>query len=212
MILMENHYSEIEKSYDFLYDIYEKSFGADSEDKFIEKFEKLVPKNAKILELGCGGGKLTIDLYNKGYKNIEGVDLSEKMLSIARKKLPNVKFTKMNFLDLASNYPKESFDVVFGAYCFCHIPKSDMVKALKAANYVLKKGGLVFAITQYGSEELMLDEPLYKGKKIFMNRMNENEIRGYCENAGFSFAGSIIRNPDPHEIQWKKLCFWVKKL
>ena len=38
---------------------------------------------AKILDAGCGTGLVGEILYNNNFKNVEGVDFSEEMLSIA---------------------------------------------------------------------------------------------------------------------------------
>jgi len=46
-----------------------------------------VPKSAKILELGCGTGRLLIDLLHRGYQQAEGVDASQPMLEQLEKKL-----------------------------------------------------------------------------------------------------------------------------
>ena len=39
-------------------------------------------KNARILDAGCGSGLVGIELKKKGYKNIDGVDLSQNMLNL----------------------------------------------------------------------------------------------------------------------------------
>ncbi len=69
-------------------------------------------KFENCLEIGCGTGKNTTWLINKGHK-ITAVDLSEEMLTIARQKIPNenVQFLKA---DINENwtFTNEKFDLV----------------------------------------------------------------------------------------------------
>lgn len=45
--------------------------------------KKHVPSNSKIIDLGCGTGISTRELYQAGYSNITGCDLSEEQLHFA---------------------------------------------------------------------------------------------------------------------------------
>ena len=45
--------------------------------------EKYISKDAKILDLGCGAGRTTINLYRLEYKDIIGLDYSEKLIESA---------------------------------------------------------------------------------------------------------------------------------
>ena len=56
-------------------------------------------------------------------KNFEviGVDLSKKMIEVARKKVKNAKFHVMNIRKLDFNH--NSFDGIWASASFIHIPK-----------------------------------------------------------------------------------------
>ena len=45
--------------------------------------EKYISKKSKILDLGCGAGRTTFGLYDLGYTNIIGLDLSERLTKYA---------------------------------------------------------------------------------------------------------------------------------
>ncbi|MCL2369474.1 MAG: class I SAM-dependent methyltransferase [Alphaproteobacteria bacterium] len=47
-------------------------------------FEKYINKTDKILDLGCGTGRTTINLFRLGYENIIGLDLSDRFVEFAK--------------------------------------------------------------------------------------------------------------------------------
>ncbi len=55
--------------------------------------ELIVPKNRKILEIGCGTGDLLSSLHPLYGV---GIDISQKMLDVAKKKYPHLTFNKMS--------------------------------------------------------------------------------------------------------------------
>lgn len=48
----------------------------------IKIFEHYIEKNNKVLDIGCGVGRISFGLYKMGYKNVCSVDLSSDNLSI----------------------------------------------------------------------------------------------------------------------------------
>jgi len=46
----------------------------------IDVFSKYVSKSSKILDVGCGYGRVLNELYNNSYNNLYGIDFSEKMI------------------------------------------------------------------------------------------------------------------------------------
>jgi len=55
-------------------------------DSSLEYFLRLnIPKNAKILDIGCNYGSLIYNLYKKGYKNVYGIDINKKTIKEGKK-------------------------------------------------------------------------------------------------------------------------------
>lgn len=109
-------------------------------------FEKYINKTDKILDIGCGAGRTTINLYKKGYKNITGLDLSTTLIDYAKTYIKNNKLdiefingdaTKLPFKD-------NSFDVVIFSYngMQCIPGKKNRDKVLSEVCRVLKPKGL----------------------------------------------------------------------
>ena len=43
-------------------------------------------QDTEILDLGCGTGLVVEHLYKLGYKNVDGIDISEEMLKLSEAK------------------------------------------------------------------------------------------------------------------------------
>jgi len=93
-----------------IYDLIYKDKNYEKELDFIESSFPNKPKN--ILELGCGTGNYTKILLEKGY-DVLGLDLSEEMLKIARKKVPNGNFVQGDIKDFKLN---EKYDACLALF------------------------------------------------------------------------------------------------
>ncbi len=103
-------------------------------------FEIFKPyEGMKVLDAGCGTGNFTLKLAELGCK-VVGIDISGKMLDIARGKIRpdlNIELRQMDIYRL--DFPDEEFDGVFSmaAFEFVYEPQ----KAFNEMYRVLKKGG-----------------------------------------------------------------------
>lgn len=104
-------------------------------------FHLLGDVNGKtILEYGCGDGKNTVALSDRGAKVI-GLDLSPELLEIAQERLlANQHHETMLVLGSAHAlpFPDESIDIIFGIAILHHL---DLELASREIQRVLKKGG-----------------------------------------------------------------------
>lgn len=95
-------------------------------------------KDAAILEVACGGGKLLHFLQQSGSENIHGVDISPEQVAIARQVLPNVHHG--DALEFLRKHPGE-FDLVLGLDIIEHFTKPEVLEFLDACFEALKPGG-----------------------------------------------------------------------
>jgi len=105
----------------------------------------------KLLEVGVGTG-LSLPLLPRNVE-ITGIDLSEKMLAIAKKRaadlnLKNVKLLKMDATKL--DFPDQSFDRILAAYFISTVP--DPVSVVKEMKRVCKSGGYIVFLNHFQSE------------------------------------------------------------
>ena len=121
--------------------------------------KKLLPDFAgkRVLDLGCGYGWHCIYAAEQGAASVIGVDLSDRMLSVAREKTkcPQVRYQRCAIEDIA--FLPESFDVVLSSLALHYVESFEQV-AQKVAGYLVRGGDFVFSVehpvfTAYGSQD-----------------------------------------------------------
>jgi ubiquinone/menaquinone biosynthesis C-methylase UbiE len=106
--------------------------------KFLENY---ISEKDKVLDLGCGSGRL-FELFKGKNIGYTGADASEELLKEAKKKYPDAKFVETDAMSLP--FPDNYFDKIFSIALFHHIPSREMrISFLKEARRVLKPKGLI---------------------------------------------------------------------
>ena len=106
----------------------------------------LLPKKAKILDAGVGPfARFSIEFAKLGYSVI-GIDISPKVLKMARKAISSSQY-KINLIedDLTNiRKIKEKQDLVFCFGTFGHIPSFLSLNVIKEFNKILRGGGYAY--------------------------------------------------------------------
>ncbi len=111
--------------------------------------------NASTLDVACGTGDMAIELLKRG-SSVTGIDLSEEMLTIARRKTAEANFQLANAEALP--FDDATFDAVtsaFGIRNFVHLDKG-----LAEMARVLKSGGRM-VILEMSTPDSALVRPFY---------------------------------------------------
>ena len=102
-----------------------------------------IKNNMKVLDIGCGTGVLFGSLLKYAPSEIVGVDISDKMLEIARKKyghFDNIKFKNMDVLELDEN----DFDIVYIYNAYPHM--MDVEKLKSKLKQICKSGARIVIV------------------------------------------------------------------
>jgi len=176
----------------------------------LEEFIFRLPEKARILDAGCGIGTDAGYLDQKGHR-VRGIDLSEKMLEIARQNHPGVEF----FLqDLRyPDFPARSFNGILASFSLIHLRKDDVIPTLKQYNNLLKPSGLLFMALQSGrSQEIFLREPFKPDETTFLNIVSVDEVQHFLQSTGFKTILTRQRRPDSKkEFDFIKLFVLARK-
>lgn len=100
----------------------------------------LLPPSGKILDLGCGTGRLSLYLQDLGYE-VVAIDSSAEMLAVARSKEGGKRVTWLQGDAFALPVQHGSFDVVVALRLAFHF--ADLRRVLAAAINATKPGGTI---------------------------------------------------------------------
>ena len=132
----------------------------------------VVPVDARVLDVGCGYGRITLPLARAGYE-IEGFDLSPALIEAARRAadaegLP-IAFTVGSMRSLP--YPSASFDAVVCLWSAFHelLEEEEQSEAIREMWRVLRPGGFA-----------LIEGPLYADPSEEESRV----VRGVAPNIG----------------------------
>lgn len=108
-----------------------------------ELLKRYLKPESKILDFGCGQGRILQQLKTEGFSNLSGTDISGNMIKLSRNNLP--------YADLKINtgvtipYDDSSFDcVIVTAVLTCIISNNEQKKLISEIKRVLKPDGLVY--------------------------------------------------------------------
>lgn len=100
-----------------------------------------IPKTARILDAGCAQGHHLEALQRVGFTHLTGVELSEQLLSVARRRLPQAQLIQADLRAWLAEAPAEAFDVVFFHDVLEHLPREDTIPVLRGFYRLLAPGG-----------------------------------------------------------------------
>jgi len=150
---------ELRSTYNKIAQDYHRDHAVDSwDDDYTGYFIDLLPRGAVVLDLGCGPGTDTKKLVAAGLV-VHGFDLSDEFLRIAQEKNPGVDFIQGDMRTLP--YPTNIFDGVYAKASLLHIPKADMLQALREIFRVVTPGGVVHVAIKAGDGEREVAEDDY---------------------------------------------------
>jgi SAM-dependent methyltransferase len=161
-------------------------------DVFAERARALGP----VADIGCGPGQIARYLSDHGCDAL-GIDLSPRMVEIARRLSPNVRFQQgtMLALDVADN----AWGGLTAFYSIIHIAPDHLPRVLSEFHRALRPGGLALLAFHAGTERVHRDEWWEHPVSVDFQFYEPDDIAGQLEHAGFTVEARLIRQPYPTE-------------
>ena len=163
-----------------------------------KEFLKLVPEGGKILDLGCGSGRDSMNFMKLGYE-VTAVDGSKELAKKASALLGNeVIVSTFEELEL-----KEKFHGIWACASLLHIKKEDLKIVLNNLYNNLEDNGVFYMSFKYGEKEYVDD------KNRYFNCFTDESIIGFInENTKFNILDLYITEDKlgrVNEVKWVNL-------
>ncbi|HTM68144.1 MAG TPA: class I SAM-dependent methyltransferase [Candidatus Binatia bacterium] len=127
------------------YDDIADAFSATRTDLWpeMERFRSFVKSGDRVLDIGCGNGR-AYQLFAGQAIEYEGLDVSARLVTLARERVRDMLATFRVGSVLALPYETEEFDVAICVAVLHHVPSREYrLQALKEAFRVLNQGGIL---------------------------------------------------------------------
>jgi ubiquinone/menaquinone biosynthesis C-methylase UbiE len=179
-------------------------FSPATNERIIDTFVRLsgLPSGARVVDLGCGSGVFTHLLQRRGYRS-SGVDLSSKLLEIARAKFSNIEFIEGDVERLP--FPDASFDGVFLSGVLHHLP--DRSHCAAEVFRILRPGGKFVAFDPNRMNPFRYiyrdrSSPFYSSKGVTKNErpVLGHEVAATFQDAGFHAETEFLSGMEYHYI------------
>jgi SAM-dependent methyltransferase len=155
------------------------------EDYILPDFNRICAdrsrKEMRVLEIGCGAGRMTKALCTV-FGQVDAVDISSEMIAHARaalKECPNVRFHLNNGVDL-SMFSADQFDFAVSVIVFQHIPRRVIVENYIAETWRVLRPGSLFRFQVQGCPISEQEADTWVGPGF-----SEEQIHGIAEMTGF---------------------------
>ena len=168
----------------------DKPFDRDCLDLLAREVGGLGP----ICDLGCGPGQIARYLHRQGVDTL-GVDLSPRMVAEAQRLNPEIHFHQGDMLSLPD--ADNSWGGIAAFYCIIHIPRDQIVEALREMKRVLKPAGVLLVTFHIGDEIKHLNEWWEKPVDLDFAFFQPREMEAWLQEAGYEMQETLIREPNP---------------
>lgn len=106
-------------------------------------FKQLVPREATVIDIGCGYGRTCNALYELGYRNLLGLDISRRMVAHGRTAYPHLKLEALT-PGTGSAHAESADAVILFAVLTCIPTNNGQTALMDKVAFILKPGGIVY--------------------------------------------------------------------
>lgn len=192
---MDRRKEIVRKGYDKIAAEYQADRNVFDNRKELEEFAKLMPRHARILDVGCGAGVPVVKFLVESGFDVTGIDFSESMLEFARRNVPQAKFIRKDMTEL--DFEEGFFDGLTAFYSLIHVPRDNHLLLLRSFHRILKPNGIMLICL--GPDAWEATEEYY-GTMMFWSHFSPEESRQLVKKAKFKiiFNKQLTRGGEKH--------------
>jgi SAM-dependent methyltransferase len=188
---------DLQSSYDAVAEEYVRRIFDELKDKpldreLLDRFAVDVRRKGTVCDVGCGPGQVARYLAERNV-DVTGIDLSPEMIEQARRLNPDIEFRQGDMLALEAE--DGAWAGITAFYSIIHIPREEVVSALREFARVLQPAGLLLLAFHIGEDVIHLNEWWERQVSVDFIFFRPEEMTGYLQAAGFEVEAAIERPP-----------------
>ncbi len=188
---MTNDKDSVCKAYEKIADWMDEHRRRDLFEKaWLDKAIALLPKESRVLDLGCGTGEPMGQYFIDAGFQVTGVDGSNKMLEIAKSRCPKIGFI---LSDMRTINLHEKFDCIIAWHSFFHLSQDDQRKMFKTFASHLNPSGVLLYTSGPEAGEVWSDNG---GENLYHASLSPDEYKALLKQHGFTLVEYKISDPE----------------
>lgn len=165
------------------YDTHAEAYNQQShtfvDEKLLDEFCSFLPPNSRVLDAGCGGGRDSNQLAKRNLRVI-GLDMSAKLLELARKNYPTISFVQGDLHQM--QFADNSFEGIFANASLVHVESlEEFIEILMEFKRVLVLSGVGFVKVKQKTQ--MPEKQLFNEQRQFFYFL-PNDILSALDSVG----------------------------
>lgn len=140
-----------------------------SRSEINREFLAEVPKDARILEVGCNVGNQLLALKELGFRDLTGVEIQSYAIEVAKKRITGLFIKQASAMDL----PFESctFDLVFTSGVLIHVAPEDLKQAISEIHRCTRQ--YIWGAEYFSAEPASVT---YRGRESLLWKMDYAQL------------------------------------
>lgn len=159
------------------------------EKEYLDLILKNIPADATILDLGCGTGEPIAKFFIERGIKIVGIDGSEKMIELCKKRFPNEHWL---VADMRTINLKQQFDAIIAWHSFFHLDHDSQRAMFKIFDSHIKPGGILAFTSGIEHGEVWSNNG---GQDLYHASLSSEEYENLLKSASFKILIHKMRDP-----------------
>jgi SAM-dependent methyltransferase len=143
-----------------------------------------LPAGSRVLDAGCGTGMPTARQFAAAGHEVIGLDISEEMLRLARRDVPEAEFRQLDMVDVEPSLG--AFTAVVAFFSLLMLPRMEIRPVLKLIHDLLEpEGYFVFSMVEADLDDTQIQ---FLGSSVSVTGYMRDELETLVNEAGFEVA------------------------
>ncbi len=160
------------------------------EKNWLDQFIQFLPKNGSVLDVGCGTADPIATYFIHNGFEIVGLDFSDGMLDIAKKRFPSFKWLNHDMREFELGI---QFDGIIAWNSFFHLDHEEQTKTLTSFSKHLKPSGVLMFTAGPGHGEVL---GKVNGQDVYHSSFSFKEYKSILNSLKFSIINHKLEDPD----------------